>query len=130
MKKLNQKKIRWIIREMNKEERYVYKIAKTMDVTPRWARGLYQTYQKTKQFPFPQKPGRKPRLVSIEERNLILEIRREYPLSGAIALEKILDSKGVHIGHNRIHRILKEDGLAQDESRKQRRRKWIRYEPL
>ena len=68
MKKLNQKKIRWIIREMDKGERSVYRIAKTMDITPRWVRGLYQTYQKTKQFPFPQKPGRKPRLVSIEER--------------------------------------------------------------
>ena len=128
MKKLNQKKIRWIIREMDKGERSVYRIAKTMDVTPRWVRGLYQIYQKTKQFPFPQKPGRKPRLVSIEERALILETRQEYPLSGAIAIEKILDSKGIHIGHNRIHRILKEDGFAQDDPRKQRRRKWIRYE--
>ena len=128
MKKLNQKKIRWIIREMDKGERSVYRIAKTMDITPRWVRGLYQTYQKTKQFPFPQKPGRKPRLVSIEERNLVIETRRDYPLSGAIALEKILDSRGIHIGHNRIHRILKEEGFAQDEPRKQRRRKWIRYE--
>ena len=91
-------------------------------------RDSYQTYQKTKQFPFPQKPGRKPRLVSIEERNLVIETRRDYPLSGAIALEKILDSRGIHIGHNRIHRILKEEGFAQDEPRKQRRRKWIRYE--
>jgi len=29
MKKLNQKKIRWIVREMDKGERSVYKIAKT-----------------------------------------------------------------------------------------------------
>ena len=128
MKKLNQKKVKWVVKEMDKGERSVYRIAKTMDITPRWVRGLYQTYQKTKQFPFPQKPGRKPRLVSIEERNLVLETRRDYPLSGAIALEKILDSKGVHIGHNRIHRILKEEGLAKEEPHKQKRRRWIRYE--
>ena len=38
MKKLNQRKVRWIVREMDKGERSVYRIAKTMDVTPRWAR--------------------------------------------------------------------------------------------
>ena len=43
-------------------------------------------------------------------------------------MEKLLDNQGVHIPHNRIHRILKEEGLAIDEPRKQRRRKWIRYE--
>ena len=111
MKKLNQRKIQWIIREMKKGERSVYRIAKTMDVTPRWVRELYQNYKETKQFPFPKKPGRKPRLVSTEERNIVLETRKEHPLSGAVALEKIIDSKGVHIGHNRIHCILKQEGF-------------------
>ena len=128
MKKLNQKKVRWIVREMDKGERSVYRIAKTMDVTPRWVREIHRNYHRAGEYPFPQKPGRKPRPVSDEERSLILETRNEHPISGAIALEKILDSKGVHIGHNRIHRILKEEGLAKEEPHKQRRRKWIRYE--
>ncbi|EMR74774.1 integrase family protein [Thermoplasmatales archaeon SCGC AB-540-F20] len=58
----------------------------------------------------------------------MLNTRKEHPISGAIALEKILDVRGIHIPHNRIHRILKEEGLARDEPHKQRRRKWIRYE--
>jgi len=36
-----------------------------------------------------------------------------------------MDAEGIHIPHNRIHRFLKEKGLAQDEPRKQRRRKWF-----
>ena len=128
MKKLNQKKIRWIVREMKKGDRSAYMIAKIMNISPRWVRELYRVHQETGQYLFPKKPGRRPQLVSDEERNLILEVRKEHPISGAVALEKILDSQGVHIGHNRIHRILKEEGLAIDEPRKQRRRKWIRYE--
>lgn len=99
-----------------------------MNITPQWAREIHRIYHETGNYPFPQKPGRKPRPVSDDERNLILEVRKEHPISGALALEKILDSMGVHIPHNRIHRILKEEGLAVDEPRKQRRRKWIRYE--
>ena len=128
MKKLNQKKVRWIVREMKKEDRSVYRIAKTMDITPRWARELYRTHQRTGHYHYPTKPGRKPRPVPTEERKLILETRLEHPISGAIALEKILDSKGVHIPHNRIHCILKEEGLAKEEPHKQKRRRWIRYE--
>ena len=128
MKKLNQKKIRWIIREMDKWNKSVYRIAKIMNITPRWVRELYRVYKQTGRYLFPRKPGRKSRPVSDEERNLIFEIREEHPISGALALEKLLDNQGVHIPHNRIHRILKEEGLAIDEPRKQRRRKWIRYE--
>lgn len=128
MKKLNQKKIRWIVREMDKEERSVYRIAKTMRVTPQWIREIHRTYHKTGDYPYPQRSGRKPQSISDEERTLILETRKNHPLSGAVALEKLLDSHGVHIPHNRIHRILKEEGLALDEPRKQRRRKWVRYE--
>ena len=128
MKKLNQKKVKWVVREMDKGERSVYSVAKTMEITPQWAREIHRTYHKTGKYPFPRKPGRRPQPVSEVERNIILEARKEHPISGAVALEKILDAQGAHIGHNRIHRILKEEGLAKDEPRKQRQRKWIRYE--
>ncbi|HEC87436.1 MAG TPA: hypothetical protein ENI49_06215, partial [Thermoplasmatales archaeon] len=45
MRKLNQRKIRWIIREMEKGERSVYRIAKLQNVTPRWVRELYRRYR-------------------------------------------------------------------------------------
>ena len=128
MKKLNQKKVRWIVKEMKKGDRSAYRIAKTMGVTPRWVREIYRVHQRTGQYPYPDKPGRKPIPISNEEKTLVVNVREEYPISGAIALEKILDRRGIHIPHNRIHRILKERGFAKDEPRKQRQRKWIRYE--
>lgn len=127
MKKLNQRKVKWIIREIHKEQRSVYRIAKTMDITPQWARKLHHKFHKIHQYPYPKKPGRKNRPISQEEKRIVLEIRQQHPLS-AVTLEKILDEQGKHIGHNRIHRILKEEGFAKDEPHKQKRRKWVRYE--
>jgi len=128
MRKLNQRMVRWIVREMEKGERSVYRIAKIQGITPRWVREIYNTYKTTGEYLYPRKSGRKPSPISSEDKRLILETRKKHPLAGAVALEKILDAQGIHIPHNRIHRILKEEGLANDEPRKQRRRKWIRYE--
>jgi len=127
MRKLNQRKIRWIIREMEKGERSVYRIAKLQNVTPRWVREIYRRYKETGEYPYPNKPGRKPSLISDEERRIVLEIRKQHPVC-AVTLEKILDREGIHIPHNRIHRTLKEEGLSRNEPKKQKRRKWIRYE--
>jgi putative transposase len=127
MKKLNQRKVKWIIREIDKEQKSVYRIAKTMDITPQWARELHHYFHKIHRYPYPKKSGRKPRLISEEEKKIVLETRQQHPLS-AVTLEKILDEQGIHIGHNRIHKILKQEGLAKDEPHKQRRRKWVRYE--
>jgi putative transposase len=128
MRKLNQRKIRWIVREMEKGERSVYRIAKIQGITPRWVREIYNTYKATGEYLYPCKAGRKSSPISFNDRQLILETRKKHPLAGAVALEKILDTQGVHIPHNRIHHILKEEGLAKEEPKKQRRRKWIRYE--
>lgn len=127
MKKLNQQKIRWIINQIDKGKRSTYRIAKIQQITPRWARALHHHFHKIHQYPYPKKPGRKPKPITQEEKKIILETRKQHPLS-AVTLEKILDEKGIHIGHNRIHKILKKEGLAKDEPHKQKRRKWIRYE--
>jgi len=127
MQKLNQQKIRWIINQIDKGTRSTYRIAKIQQITPRWARELHHRFHKTYQYPYPKKAGRKTKPISEEEKKTVLEIRRQHPLS-AVTLEKILDEQGIHIGHNRIHKILKQEGLAKDEPHKQRRRKWVRYE--
>ena len=112
---------------MEKGERSVYRIAKLQNVTPRWVREIYRRYKEIGEYPYPNKPGRKPSLISDEERRIVLEIRRQHPVC-AVTLEKILDREGIHIPHNRIHRILKEEGISRNEPKKQKRRKWIRYE--
>jgi hypothetical protein len=44
MRKLNQKKVKWIIKEIDKGERSVYRIAKLKDITPQWAREISGSY--------------------------------------------------------------------------------------
>ena len=107
---------------MEKGERSVYRIAKLQNVTPRWVREIYRRYKEIGEYPYPNKPGRKPSLISDEERRIVLEIRKQHPVC-AVTLEKILDREGIHILHNGIHRILKEEGLSRNESKKWRHRK-------
>lgn len=113
--------------EMKKGELSVYRIAKQQSVTPRWVRELYQRYKDAGEYPFPQKPGRKPDIITDEERSTILNLRQEHPLC-AVTLESILKERGIDIPHNRIHRVLREANISKEQPRKSRRRKWIRYQ--
>jgi len=72
MRKLNQRKVRWIIKEVNNPERSIYRIAKTQDVTPQWTRELYQRYRESSPYPYPKKPGIKPSSISLEEKRIVL----------------------------------------------------------
>ena len=126
MKKLNKKKIRWIVREGKKRELGFYTIAKLQKITPRWARKVAKKYKDCKD-PVILRCGRKPREINKEERDLVIKTYNELRV-GATMIEQILREKGVSIGHNRIHKILLEEGLARHEQKKQHRRSWVRYE--
>ncbi|MBI5871649.1 transposase family protein [archaeon] len=126
MKKLNKRKVRWIVREFSKGELSHYSIAKTQHITPQHARRVYIKYNNTKD-PLLLPPGRKPSSLSKEEESVIEKIFNEYYV-GAVILEQILKERGVCISHNKIHKYLKEKKLAKNEPMKQRRRKWVRYE--
>jgi putative transposase len=127
MRVLNKRKVRWIIKQMSKQELSVWQIAKQQNITPRWARKLYEKYLETGEYPFPNKPGRCPNKISKQEIVLIKRLFRKQPF-GAVNMEKILSIKGKHIPHNRIHKIMKQEGIAITQPNKSRRRKWIRYE--
>jgi putative transposase len=126
MKKLNKRKIKWIVREMDKRDIGAHTIAKIQDITPRHVRRVYKKYKDVKD-PKLLPCGRKPREITKEEREAVVKTYKEY-LVGATMIEQILDEKGIHINHNRIHRILLEEGLAKQEKKKKKRRKWVRYE--
>ena len=101
--------------------------ARIQKVTPRWVRELYRRYKETGEFPFPKAPGRKQKPISREEREAVIRMRKEHPVN-ALILEKLLKEKGYNISHNCIHKILREANLVKNEPRKQKRRKWVRYE--
>jgi len=74
-----------------------------------------------------KKPGRKPKEIPGDERGLIIEIYKEY-LVGATIIKRILDEKGKHLGHNKIHGIMLEEGFAKREGNKQKRIKYKCYQ--
>ncbi|MBI4738399.1 DDE-type integrase/transposase/recombinase [Candidatus Woesearchaeota archaeon] len=127
MKKLTRKKIRWIVLRMKEGRMSVYRIAKQQHITQRWVRELYRRYLETGKYPFPRKPGRKPKEISVEERKTVLDLRQEHPLCAGM-LERILAERGIKFAHNRIHKILSEEGIVKKQPNKSRRRKWIRYQ--
>ncbi len=126
MKKLNKRKIRWIVRESERREQGFYSIAKQQKITARHARRIAKKYKNDKD-PKLKKCGRKPRLITKEERELVVKTYKEY-FASATMIEQILDEKGVHINHNRIHKILLEAGLAKPNIKKQKKRKYKCYE--
>jgi putative transposase len=77
----------------------------------------------------PREFGRPKTNLNESDKLLVLKIHKEQN-SGARRLEKIIEHKyGRHIPHNAIHEVLLENGLANENQKKKKRRKpWIRYE--
>lgn len=127
MKKLNQRKIRWIVKEMKLGVQSVCRIARQQGISPRHVRRVFERYKDEKR-PRLQKCGRKPVSIAEHDVRAVLRVRKQHPVMGAVSIQLVLDEQGKHIPHNRIHRILKQNGLSKDEPKKQKRRKWISWE--
>jgi len=126
MKKLNQRKIQWIVREMKRKELSMYQIAKMQKITIFHAWRVYHKYNGIK-GPKLLHCGRKPTSITQEEVELVKKAKEETGF-GAVNLEKVLAEQGSKMPHNRIHAILRQEGLAMKQPNKSRRRKWVRYE--
>ncbi|MGH9919711.1 MAG: DDE-type integrase/transposase/recombinase [Nitrososphaerales archaeon] len=125
--KLDPVKVLWIIRQREMGAR-VRDVARAMDVSERRVQELWSTYKASGEIPSLKRPGRKRVVTTHEERVIIQTAYARYRVN-ALTLERAIESQyGRHIPHNRIHAVLKSVGLARDEPRKQRRRKWVRYE--
>ena len=127
MRKLNNKKIRWIIRELEKGAS-MSDVAKAQKVTRVRVWHLYQQYLSSGEFPTLRKPGKKPEPVSETEKDLIIRMHEKHHL-GPLALEvKIERETGRHIPHNRIYKIMLAEGKIVENPRKKKQRKYVRYE--
>ena len=79
-----------------------------MDNSPYTKQHAYRVAKKFKnREPEFKKPGRKPKHITDEERDIVIQTYREIRAS-ATMIEQYLDEKGIHINHNRIHRMLLE----------------------
>ena len=111
-----------------RREASIYGLAKTYGVSDRWVRELRRRFLTGRPLPGLVRVGRPPRRISEEERALILRWEDEERLN-PVVLEKAIERyHGLHIPHNRLWRVLKEDGRVHDSPGKQRRRAWVRFE--
>jgi putative transposase len=126
--KLTDRKIRWIIREKTKGILSTNDIALLQNVNRSRISQIWRHYKNANTVPILGKPGRPSRIITNEEISAVIGAYKEYPCS-AVILETILDNRhGIKIPHNRIHKILKDHKLASNDTNKQRRRKWVKYE--
>jgi putative transposase len=125
---LDQSQIDWIVKA-RQEGRTNADIARIQGISARRVRQLYALYRKTGATPTLKKPGRpKGPDITMEERAIIKLAFAKFRVCACYLEKVILAEYGVKINHNRIHKVLREEGLALDEPHKKRRRKWIRYE--
>lgn len=125
MRRLTKRKVVWIVRWFQRNMS-TKDLALSQKVSQRRIQQLLKEYRSTGHVRF-RFPGRPRKHVPIGHIRLIL---REHPRnSGAVILERKIRAKhNMHIPHNTIHMVLKHAGYAQPDPKKQKRRKWVRYE--
>lgn len=127
MYKLNFKKRVWIVKQYKKGVSAT-KIAEAQGVN---RRAVYQIVEKYNQYGWgglkDHKTGRPETVLNTTAQLIILDLRKQYG-HGACHIEQILKRKGFAISHRQIEKILIRNGLVAINVKKQRCRKWVRYE--
>ena len=126
MAKLNQRKIRWIIKELKRGKLSSYQISKQQGISKMHMWRVFHRFEHDKK-PKLLQPGRKPQPHEPSEVAMVKKIKQETGF-GAVNIEYFLKQQDILIPHNRIHRILLENGLAQEQPKNKNRRKCVRYE--
>lgn len=107
-----------------------YQARKIAGISVRRVNQIWQEYLQTGEIPaIGLRNGRPPKHTEVWERELVKEAFTRYNVS-ASSLEPLLEKDyKKHIPHNRIHKILLEEGFAiKGDTKVIRKKKWIRYE--
>lgn len=126
----NKKRLKWALEQYKKDESRQQELAKYLHITTRRFRQINSAYAQTGNVPvLGQNLGRPKQSPHPGYKVIVLEKYAKYK-SNALYLEKIIYAENkIRIPHNMIHKMLLEEGLAQEEPAKKKRRKaWIRYE--
>ena len=126
--KLNRRKIHWIIRQKQKGVSS-REVANDIDISTRRVEQIWKYFKDQGHEPIIGKGIGRPRKPYDEkEAQIIKEAHLRFGF-GARMLEVIIKKMyNVTIPHNRIHMYLLTQGLSVQDPKKQKRRKWIRYE--
>lgn len=127
MYKLSFKKRVWIVKQVLKGISET-RVAVAQNVTDRTVRSILTNY---KQFSWDglkdHKTGRPETLLNQNAEIIILDLRRRFNY-GACRIEQLLKLRGFSISHRQIEKLLIRNDLVVPNVKKQRSRKWVRYE--
>lgn len=127
--KLNKSKLIETLRKKN-QGATTYQARKVARISIRRVNQVWTEYLETGKIPEIGKAnGRPSKLITDKEKHIVTEAFQKYKVS-ASTLEKLIDRDyNIHIGHNRIHKIMIALGFAKPKRTKDvRKKKWIRYE--
>lgn len=127
MYKLNFKKRTWIVKQKLKGVS-TNKICLSQEISRMTVSKLMQIY---KEFGWDglkdHKTGRSETILNPNAVAVILDLRKQYKY-GACHIEQILKKQGFAISHRQIEKVLVRNGFIEPNIKKQRPRKWVRYE--
>jgi putative transposase len=125
---LRQDQVEWIVKSKEEGRMKNSEIARLQEISVSRVQQLSREYRRTGAVPVLKKAGRpKSPPLTEDERREVVEAYQRFRMC-ACYLQMALSSQGIHINHNRIHRVLREEGISVEEPHKSKRRKWIRYE--
>lgn len=130
MKKLDKSKVNWIIQEKRKGAKTNKQIADSMGVSVIWIKKLWSRYRNCMgPITYPAKMGRPENgLPGRREHSAVLSVRGKHRKGAVRAEQAIKQDVGIHITHNTIHQIMRDNDLADKQPKKSQQRKWVRYE--
>ena len=127
MYKLNFKKRVWVVKQYQ-QGISATKIAVSQKIN---RRAVYQILETFKEYSWSglkdHKTGRQETILNQTAVLIILDLRKRYKY-GACHIEQILKKRGFAISHRQIEKILVRNGLVEPNIKKQKSRKWVRYE--
>ncbi len=127
MYELNFKKRVWIVKQRLKGISPL-KLAMAQNVSDSTVRKLIRIYKNEGWDGLKDhKTGRPESMLNANAKILILDLRKRFGY-GALRIEYLLKNKGFNISHRQIEKLLLRNNLVQPNVKKQRPRKWVRYE--
>jgi putative transposase len=127
MCKLNFKKRVWIVKQYTKGIS-TSKISLSQNISRMTISKLVRAYKEHGWDGLKDhKTGRPETILTKNAEIIILDLRKEYGY-GACRIEQLLKKKGFGISHRQIEKLLLRNDLVEPNIKKQKCRKWVRYE--
>ncbi len=129
--RLTDRRIEWLVRQAQGRahpHETVGQMAARWGVTPRWLRKLLQRWRRSGVVPRLNPQRRPPGPPLTEEQKALLSQEWNRSPRGATKLYKAMARRGIHIPKMQIYRFGKAQGWVVPNPRKQRPRKYVRYE--